>query len=126
MMNNNEIKILIVDDDEIVRESLFGWFEEDGYFTETAKNAVEAINKINATRWDIYFLDIKMPGMDGMELHKRIRDIDKDVIVMMITAYASVETAVQALKEGAFDYITKPFDPDYLSHLVKNAVKQKR
>ncbi|MBU0559925.1 MAG: sigma-54 dependent transcriptional regulator [Bacteroidetes bacterium] len=125
-MNNNEIKILIVDDDEIVRESLFGWFEEDGYFTETAKNAVEAINKINATRWDIYFLDIKMPGMDGMELHKRIRDIDKDAIVMMITAYASVETAVQALKEGAFDYITKPFDPDYLSHLVKNAVKQKR
>jgi DNA-binding NtrC family response regulator len=61
-----------------------------------------------------------------MELHRRIREIDKDAVVIMITAYAAVDTAVQALKEGAFDYITKPFDPDNLSHLVRNAVKQRR
>jgi DNA-binding NtrC family response regulator len=122
----NDVKILIVDDEEIVRESLSEWFIEDGYQVETAKDAVEALNKLGATRWDIYFIDIKMPGMDGMELHRRIREIDKDAVVIMITAYAAVDTAVQALKEGAFDYITKPFDPDNLSHLVRNAVKQRR
>lgn len=125
-MNPEDIKILIVDDEEIVRESLTNWFEEDGYYVENAKDAVEALKKLNETRWDIYFLDIKMPGMDGMELHRRIHSIDKEAIVVMITAYASIETAVQALKEGAFDYITKPFDPDQLSRLVRNAAKQRR
>jgi len=125
-MNKNEAKILIVDDEAIVRESLKGWFEEDGYFVEAAEDAVEALKKLNDARWDIYFLDIKMPGMDGMELHRRIRKIDAEAIVIIITAYASVDTAVQALKEGAFDYITKPFDPDSLSHIIRNAVKQRR
>jgi DNA-binding NtrC family response regulator len=125
-MSLQEIKILVVDDEEIVRESLSGWFREDGYTVETAKDAVEALNKMNQNRWDIYFLDIKMPGMDGMELHRRIREIDKDAVVIMITAYAAVDTAVQALKEGAFDYITKPFDPDNLSHIVRNAAKQRQ
>ncbi|MDZ7262717.1 MAG: sigma-54 dependent transcriptional regulator, partial [candidate division KSB1 bacterium] len=66
------------------------------------------------------------PGMDGMELQKRIKQIDTNIIVIMITAYASVDTAVQALKEGAFDYIVKPFDPDDMSHLIRNAVAQRR
>jgi DNA-binding NtrC family response regulator len=125
-MKPENIKILIVDDEEIVRESLAEWFAEDGYTVDTAKDAVEALNKMTKARWDIYFLDIKMPGMDGMELHRRIREIDKEAIVIMITAYASVDTAVQALKEGAFDYITKPFDPDSLSRLVRNAAKQRK
>jgi DNA-binding NtrC family response regulator len=125
-MNLQDIKILIVDDEEIVRESLSGWFREDGYVVDIAKDSIEALNKLSATRWDVYFLDIKMPGMDGMELHRRIREIDAEAVVIMITAYASVDTAVQALKEGAFDYITKPFDPDNLSHLVRNAAKQRK
>lgn len=124
-MVQSQIKILIVDDDEIVRDSLSAWFKEDGYDVETAENANEALKKISITNYDIYFLDIKMPGMDGIELHKRIKNIYPDSLVMIITAYASVDTAVKALKDGAFDYITKPFDPDYLSHVVKNAVKQK-
>ncbi len=123
---NSDTKILIVDDDEIVRESLYGWFAEDGYTVETAKDAKEALQKCNKLRWDIYFLDIKMPGMDGLELHRRIREIDADAIVIIITAYASVDTAVKALKEGAFDYVTKPFDPDSLSHLIRNALKQRK
>ncbi len=122
-MKIEDIKILIVDDEEIVRESLSEWFREDGYRVDTASDAVEALNKLNETRWDIYFLDIKMPGMDGMELHRRIREIDREALVIMITAYASVDTAVQALKEGAFDYVTKPFDPDHLSNLLRNAAK---
>ncbi len=125
-MSQKDVKILVVDDEEIVRESLSSWFEEDGYKVDSAKDAVEALNKLNETRWDIYFLDIKMPGMDGMELHRRIREIDKEAVVIMITAYAAVDTAVQALKEGAFDYITKPFDPENLGHLVRNAAKQRK
>ena len=125
-MNEKEIKILIVDDEEIVRESLSEWFMEDGYQVESAENAVEALNKINKIRYDIYLLDIKMPGMDGMELHRRIREIDKDAVVIMITAYAAVDTAVKALKDGAFDYITKPFDPDNLSHVLRNAAQQRK
>ncbi len=125
-MNDDALKILIVDDEEIVRESLSEWFKEDGYFVNTAEDAVTALNKLNETRWDIYLLDIKMPGMDGMELHRRIREIDKDAVVIMITAFAAVDTAIQALKDGAFDYITKPFDPDNLSRLLRNAAKQRR
>jgi DNA-binding NtrC family response regulator len=125
-MKNEDTRILIVDDEEIVRDSLAGWFEEDGYTVDAAKDAVEALNKLAKTRWDIYFLDIKMPGMDGLELQRRIHEIDKEAIVIIITAYASVDTAVQALKAGAFDYVTKPFDPDALSRLVHNAAKQRK
>jgi len=125
-MSNKDVKILIVDDDEIVRESLFDWLEEDGYYVETARDAKEALQKCNKIRWDIYFLDIKMPGMDGLELHRRLREIDNEAIVIIITAYASVDTAVKALKEGAFDYVTKPFDPDSLSHLIRNAMRQRK
>lgn len=124
-MKENDIKILIVDDEEIVRESLSEWFREDGYQVDSAENAVDALNKLNKSRFDIYFLDIKMPGMGGMELHRRIQEIDKDAVVIMITAYAAVDTAVKALKDGAFDYITKPFDPDNLSHLLRKAVKHR-
>jgi DNA-binding NtrC family response regulator len=125
-MKEEEIKILIVDDEEIVRESLSEWFKEDGYQVESVKDAADALKKLNKFRYDIYFLDIKMPGMDGMELHRKIREIDRDAVVIMITAYAAVDTAVKALKDGAFDYITKPFDPDNLSHLLRNAVQQRK
>jgi DNA-binding NtrC family response regulator len=71
-------------------------------------------------------LDIKMPGIDGLELQRRIKKIDKNIITIIITAFASVETSIQALKEGAFDYIVKPVDPDDMSHLIRNAVEQRR
>lgn len=66
-MKAEDIKVLIVDDEKIVRESLSEWFKEDGYQVDTAENSVEALNSLINNRWDIYFLDIKMPGMDGME-----------------------------------------------------------
>ncbi len=122
---NNRTSILIVDDEKIVRESLSKWFLEDGFSVGTAEDAPAALRQLQAQRWDIILLDIKMPGMDGMELQGRIREIDPLTAIIFITAHASVDTAVQALKAGAFDYVTKPVDPDYLSHLIRNAIKQR-
>ncbi len=122
---NTTNSILIVDDENLVRDSLSKWFREDGYEIGVAENAACALKQLQQRRWDVILLDIKMPGMDGMELQLRIREIDTDAAVIFITAHASVDTAVQALKSGAFDYITKPVDPDHLSHLVQNALKQK-
>ncbi|MFZ0391841.1 MAG: sigma-54 dependent transcriptional regulator [Calditrichia bacterium] len=118
-------KILIVDDELSVRDSLQEWFLEDGFQVKTAASAEDALNLMHAGPYDIILLDIKMPGMDGITLQKKIKEIDTNAIIIIMTAYASVDTAVEALKMGAFDYVTKPFDPDDLSHLVANALKQK-
>ena len=117
-------RILVVDDEDVVRESLREWFIEDGYPVDTAADAREALKKIEEAVWDILLLDIKMPGMDGLELQQKVRTILPDAIIIIITAYASVDTAVQALKDGAYDYITKPFDPDDLQHIINNAAER--
>ena len=119
-----KISILIVDDEDSVRDSLFNWFIEDGYRVECAEDAKKALNILESEDFDIILADIKMPGMDGLEMLKRIKSLKKDAAVIMMTAFATVDTAVQALKDGAFDYVTKPFDPDDLSHLIRNATRQ--
>jgi DNA-binding NtrC family response regulator len=119
-----KISILIVDDEQSVRDSLYNWFIEDGYDVECAENAIKALSLLESSSYDIILADIKMPGMDGLEMLKRIKALKKDSMVIMMTAFATVDTAVQALKDGAFDYVTKPFDPDDLSHLIRNAAKQ--
>jgi DNA-binding NtrC family response regulator len=119
-----KISILIVDDEESVRESLYSWFIEDGYKVECAENAKKALAILESGNFDIILTDLKMPGMDGLELLQRIKTLNKDSIIIVMTAFASVDTAVKALKDGAFDYVTKPFDPDDLSHLIRNATKQ--
>lgn len=119
-----KISILVVDDEESVRDSLNNWFTEDGYRVECAENAKKALSLLETENFDIILADIKMPGMDGLEMLRRIKAFKKDAIVIVMTAFASVNTAVVALKDGAFDYVTKPFDPDDLSHLIRNASKQ--
>jgi DNA-binding NtrC family response regulator len=118
--------VLVVDDEFSVRDSLTGWFRKDGYRVECAANGNEALERLQQTPFDVVLVDIKMPGMDGLELQRRIHDLLPQTIVIIITAYASVETAVQALKEGAYDYVTKPIDPDELSHMVRRATEQRR
>ena len=125
-MKPEEIGILIVDDEASVRDSLYQWFKADGYRVDTAEDAASALKKLQENPWDIILLDIKMPGMDGIELQNRIKQIDKNIVTIIITAYASVDTAIQALKEGAFDYVTKPVDPDDLSRLIRNAIEKRR
>ncbi len=119
-------KILIVDDELVVRDSLSKWFTSEGYTARPVGSGREALEAIQQAEYDIALIDIKMPGMDGMELQARLREADADLTVIIMTGYASVETAVQALKVGAYDYITKPVDPDELSHLVSNALEHKR
>lgn len=121
----SKYKILIVDDERIVRESLYHWFEDEGYDVETAEDGLSALKIFEKDKYDLVLLDMKMPGMSGLELLVKIKEIDPVCIVILITAFASVSSAIQALKEGAYDYVTKPVDPDELNHLVKNALDQK-
>jgi DNA-binding NtrC family response regulator len=125
-MSENPASILVVDDELSVRESLFHWFRKEGYEVKAAENAVEALQALQERKYDVALVDIKMPGMDGIELQEHIHRIDKDAVVIMITAFASVDTAVWALKRGAFDYVTKPIDPDELSLLVRRGLEQRR
>jgi DNA-binding NtrC family response regulator len=122
----NKGRILIVDDEDVVRESLHHWFDSEGYQTRAAASGKEALNTIGEQQFDLALLDIKMPGMDGMELQKRLAEADPDLTVVIMTGYGTVETAVQALKHGAYDYVTKPIDPDDLSRLVAKAIEHRR
>ena len=117
-------RILIVDDERHVRESLAAWFREDGYRVETAASGKEALTSLAREGADILLVDIKMPGMDGLEVQRKASEVVPDATVIIMTAYAAVETAVQAMKEGAYDYIVKPFDPEDLTRLVKKAAER--
>jgi two-component system, NtrC family, response regulator HydG len=118
-------KLLIVDDELSVRDSLRKWFQEEGYEVGSAENASDALTLLAQQRWDVALVDIKMRGTDGIELQRRMHQIDPQLAVIIMTGYASVETAVAALKNGAYDYVTKPLDPDEIAHLVKKALEQK-
>ncbi len=115
-------KILIVDDELVMRESLAGWLERDGHIIETASSGEEALTKLKATRFDILLVDIKMEGISGLEVLKRVKADDPDVAVVMITAYGSIATAIEAIKTGAYDYLLKPFDPNELGLLIEKIV----
>lgn len=123
---NTQGKLLIVDDELSVRDSLGKWFREEGYDVAMVENASDALTRLAEQRWDAALVDIKMHGTDGIELQRRMHEVDPELIVIIMTGYASVETAVAALKNGAYDYVTKPLDPDEIAHLVKNALAHKR
>ena len=122
---STQSKLLIVDDELSVRDSLGKWFHEEGYEVGTAENASDALTRLAEKRWDAALVDIKMRGTDGIELQRRMHEVDPELTVIMMTGYASVETAVAALKNGAYDYVTKPLDPDEIAHLVKKALSHK-
>jgi len=126
MESKPKARILIVDDELIVRKSLASWFQEEGYSVDVAESGKQTLEKLVENDWDIFLLDIKMPGMDGLELQRRIKEIHPEASVIIMTAYASVETAVEAMKQGAYDYIVKPFEPDDLEHMVRNATERKQ
>ncbi len=119
-------EILVVDDEEIMRESLAAWLREDGYAVGSAASGKIAIEKAREKDYAIYFIDLKMPGgMDGIETMMEIKKIHHDASIIIITAYATVDTAISAMKEGAQEYIVKPCNPKEISILVERIIKVK-
>lgn len=118
---NKKHTILLVDDDHHVLESLLLLLNAYDYKVFTAENAATALDKLRNTDVDIVLTDIRMPGMDGLELAGKIHDLDPQIPVLIMTAYAEMEVAINAIKRGAFDFIMKPINPDYLLHAVRKA-----
>ncbi len=118
--------ILVVDDEEVMRESLAAWLREDGYVVDVAVSGREAIEKARAHEYAIYFIDLKMPeGIDGIETMMEVKKMQPDASVIIVTAYATVDTAITAMKEGAQEYIVKPCNPEEISLLVNRIIKIK-
>ena len=95
----NKMSIMVVDDESIVRESLYHWFAKSGHTVDTAASGFEALEKLEQFPFDILFVDIKMPGMDGIELLQKVKSEYPDTIVIIITAYGSIESAIKAMKQ---------------------------
>jgi len=116
-------KILIVDDDKDFQFTVYNILKDEGYEVIVTNNGTGAFNKIKMTSPDLVLLDIKLPDMDGMKILERIKKTDKDLIVIMITGYGHINETVKAMKLGAFDYITKPFDNRELIIRIKKALQ---
>ena len=118
-------RILIVDDEAAMRESLRDWLVEDDYEVDLAVSGENAVDMARDNSWDVIMLDLKMPGIDGLETLKKLKEKEIDAEILMMTAYATIDTAVDAMKEGAFDYLVKPFDPDEVEMQIKRIVSHK-
>ncbi len=112
--DREKFKILVVDDEKIVRESMREWLKEEGFSVTTADSGQRALDLMEDQPFHMMLTDIKMPGMDGVQLLTKAKQINQNLCVIMMTAYAAVASAVDAMKQGALDYLTKPFDPDML------------
>ena len=123
-MDDARTRILVVDDEEIVRESLGGWLEKDGFLVESVAEGKVAVERLEAGRWSVLLTDLKMPGMDGLQLLEEARKRQPELVVVLMTAYATIDTAVSAMKLGAYDYLVKPFDPEELSLMMQKIVSR--
>ena len=119
------MQILVVDDEETICEALAAWFAKDGHRVDTANSGMQALERLEQKVFDVYLVDIKMPGMDGLEFLAKLKEKQPDASVIMITAHGSIQTAVEAMKRGASDYLCKPFDPDELSLLMERVLSNK-
>jgi DNA-binding NtrC family response regulator len=119
-------RILVVDDEPMVCISLTNWLREENYFVQSANDGPSAICALKEQPWDIILLDYKMPGMDGIEVLRHIKELAPQTVVLMMTAYASIANSVQAMKEGAFDYIVKPLDVEELSMMLHKIVERQQ
>lgn len=118
--------VLVIDDEEIMREVLEALLTQEGYEVSLAAGGAEGLELARATPFDAAIVDVMMPAMDGMTVLDELKKVDEEMAVVMITAFASVDTAVAAMKRGAFDYITKPFKNDEVLVVLRNAVERRR
>jgi len=121
---DHKMNIMIVDDEKIVRESLFHWFAKLGHTVEKASSGFEALEILEKNPFDVLFVDIRMPEMSGIELLEKVKTEYPETVVIIITAYGSIESAVKAMQLGASDYLLKPFKPDYLSLVMEKVAQQ--
>lgn len=119
-------KILIVDDEPSNRNILRQELTHRGYAVETANDGSEALNKVESTRPDLIILDYMMPDLTGLDVLKELRKREDDTPVVLITAYGTVDRAVEAMKEGAYDFITRPFEPDHIAIVLQKALERQR
>jgi DNA-binding NtrC family response regulator len=126
MTDRQRVKVIVVDDEAIVRESLRDWLSDSGHQVLTAEDASRALEIIEKERPSIAIVDLVMPGMDGIELLKRAKQISPNIEVIVITAYASIPTAIAAMKQGAYDYVEKPFSPERVELLTKKLAEHQR
>jgi len=119
-------KILVVDDEDIVRTSCSRTLSPEGYDVRLAKNGAEGLKMASEERFDLVLTDLKMPDMDGIEVLRIIKEQWPETAVIIVTGYQTVDTAVKAIKLGAYDYIEKPFTPDALITAVREALTNKQ
>ncbi|MFQ5465470.1 MAG: response regulator [Thermodesulfobacteriota bacterium] len=117
-------KILITDDDGDLRELLEEAVRSWGYIVDVARDGEDALRKVRKEKFDVVISDLMMPVMDGLELLERLKELDHDILVIIVTGYATIDTAVKAIESGAYDYITKPFRLDELMIVLKNACER--
>nr|WP_320113963.1 sigma-54 dependent transcriptional regulator [uncultured Desulfuromonas sp.] len=119
----NNYRVLVVDDEHLIRWSLEQSLKKQGYHVQTVGSGEEALDYVRSDSPDLVFLDIQLPGIDGIETLEKIKEIDSDISVIMITALGVLETAVKAMQLGAYDYINKPFNLDELSVVLRKALE---
>jgi DNA-binding NtrC family response regulator len=126
MLNNVDEKILVVEDEVRMRNLLKKILTKQGLSVQTSPNGMDALKKLEETPFDVIITDIKMPEMNGMELLKTVKETRRDVYIIIMTAFGSIDSAVKAMKKGAYDYITKPFKMDEITIVVQKAIEEKR
>ncbi len=118
--------VLVIEDKDSMRDMLSKSLEAEGYEVETAKDGEGGLEKAREKKYDVVLADLKLPKMNGIEVLTSLKDMDQDAAVILMTAYGTIETAVEAMREGAFDFLTKPFDTDHLSVLIRRAMENRR
>jgi len=118
--------ILVVDDEKDIRDLFQDVLVQEGYQVFTATNGAEAISLGKRNRLDLALVDIKMPGMDGIEAFQKLKKVKKDMEVIMLTGYGSLKTAKEAMRLGAYDYLTKPFDLGLVKNIIREALERKK
>ncbi|GAH46417.1 unnamed protein product, partial [marine sediment metagenome] len=111
--------ILVVDDEESMRDACSKILKKDGFLADTAKDGSAGLEKIEKNKPDLVLVDLKMPGISGMEVLEKIKEIDPNIISVVITGYSTVESAVEAMKKGAYDFLPKPFSPEELRIIIR-------
>lgn len=117
-----EANILVVDDEAVIRDGCTKILLKEGHNVETVENGMECLDRVKEKNYDLILLDLMMPGMNGLEIIQELGRLELDINIIVITGYATVETAVEAMKSGAYDYVPKPFTPDQLRVVVRKAL----